>query len=136
MNSWFFHALVAVTLYGLWGFFPKLAVGFMPPRSVLIWQAAGVVAVALLTFAVNGFRVEAPPRGILFATLAGASGMAGTLFYIIAASRGRISLVVSLTALYPVFTLALAAWFLREPLSLRQMAGMLLAMVAVVLMGW
>jgi hypothetical protein len=57
------------------------------------------------------------------------------LFYQAAAVRGRISVVVTLTALYPLVTIMLARVFLAEPLSLRQGAGMALGLAAMMLMA-
>ena len=61
--------------------------------------------------------------------------MAGTLCFFAAAERGKISLVVSVTALYPLITIILAALFLKEPLTLKHLAGMACALVAILLLS-
>jgi transporter family protein len=62
--------------------------------------------------------------------------MLGTLFFFAAASRGKISVVVSMTALYPLITIMLAAIFLREPITAKQVMGMLCAVAAIMLLTW
>ncbi len=135
MGGWFPSALLALVLFGFWGFFPKLAVQYIPPRSAVLFQVAGSLAVALCVLPFVGFRPETHPKGALFAALTGIAGVLGTLFYYQAAGRGRISLVVSLTALYPLITILLAAVFLREPLAPRQLLGMAFALVAIFLLA-
>jgi transporter family protein len=82
-----------------------------------------------------GFEPDTHPKGVLFAVLTGISGVVGTLFYFAAATRGKISVVVSLTALYPLITILLAAFILKEPVTLKQIIGMGFALVAIVLLS-
>ena len=133
MENWLTAAIIAFVLYGLWGFFPKLAVNYISPGSAIIYEVAGTMAVGLLGLMIVGFRPDVHPKGILFAVLTGFTGMLGTLFFFYAVKNGKVSVVVSLTALYPLITIILAAIFLREPLSLRQLLAMVLAMVAILL---
>lgn len=134
MESWLAPACVSLIIYGLWGFFPKLAVTYINPVSALIYQVAGAMLVGLATLFWVGFQPETHPKGILFAVLTGVSGVLGTLFFFAAASRGKISVVVSMTALYPIITILLAAVFLREPVTAKQILGMLCAVAAIVLL--
>ena len=65
--------------------------------------------------------------GILSALLTGITDGLGTLFYYGATSKGPISIVVSLTALYPLITILLAIIFLYETLVLKQVIGLCFA---------
>lgn len=134
MENWLIPAFIALIIYGLWGFFPKLAVTYINPASALIYEVAGAMLVGLVSLFWVGFQPETHPKGILFAVLTGVTGMLGTLFFFAAASRGKISVVVSMTALYPLITLLLAAIFLREPITVKQILGMFCAVAAIVLL--
>ena len=133
MQSWLLPAFISLFIYGLWGFFPKLAVSHIQPASALVYEIGGAVLVGLFALFLVDFRPEVHPQGILFSVLTGVAGMAGTLFYFSAAKSGKISVVVSMTALYPLITILLAALFLHEPISARQILGMLFALIAILL---
>jgi transporter family protein len=82
-----------------------------------------------------GFRPETHPRGILYACLTGVAGLLGGLFYLLAVARGKVPVVVTLTALYPIITIALAAVLLKEPVTLKQGFGMVLAVLSIILLA-
>jgi len=135
MQSWFLWTILSLVTFGFWGFFPKLAVQYINPQSALIFQVLGGVLVGIIVMAMVGLRPETHPLGILFALLTGITGVLGTLFYYSAASRGQISVVVSLTALYPLITILLAIIFLHETLNLKQVVGLGFAIGAIVLLA-
>ncbi len=135
MDSWFFWTILAMITFGAWGFFPKLAVNYISPQSALIYQVIGGMLVGILGLAMLNFKPETHPTGILYALLTGIAGVLGTLFYYFAASRGQISIVVSLTALYPLITILLAVIFLHETLVLKQVLGLCFAVAAIVLLA-
>jgi drug/metabolite transporter (DMT)-like permease len=67
------------------------------------------------------------------ATLGGALDMAANAVYMTAARIGPLSIVVTLASLYPASTVLLARWILREHLSRVQIAGLVCALAAVML---
>lgn len=134
-NSWLVPTFTGLVLFGLWGFFPKLTVAHLDAKSALVYQTLGSVLVGLIVLVSIKMQPAYHPRGMIFAILTGIAGVGGTLCYFVAASRGRVSLVVSITALYPLITILLAALFLREPLTARQLAGMACALIAIMLMS-
>jgi transporter family protein len=135
MDSTFFWTLLAMVTFGAWGFFPKLAVNYISPQSALIYQVIGGLFVGIVGLAMLNFKPETHPMGILYALLTGITGVLGTLFYYAAASRGQISVVASLTALYPLITILLAIIFLHETLVLKQVIGLCFAVAAIVLLA-
>ena len=135
MKPWLVYAIISLVLYGFWGFFPKLSVREIDPLSALLYEIVGALFVGLLVLLGTGPKVQFTPPGFWFAFFTGVSGMVGTLFFFKAAKDGPISVVVSLTALYPLITIILAAFLLKEPLTLRQLLGMGLALMAIFLMS-
>jgi transporter family protein len=133
VDSWFLWTILALVTFGFWGFFPKLAVAYINPQSALIFQVLGGLFVGVVGLVLIGFKPETHPMGVLFALLTGITGVLGTLFYYAAASRGQISIVVSVTALYPLITILLAIAFLHESLTLKQIVGLCFAIGAIVL---
>ena len=135
MSSWVWWSLLALLTWGFWGFFPKMAIRFMSPQSIIIYEVVAGVAIAVVCLFFTGFRPETHPRGILYACLTGVAGLLGGLFYLFAVARGKVSVIVTLTALYPIITIALAAVLLKEPVSLKQGVGMVLAVLSIILLA-
>lgn len=135
MDNWFVSALLAMIIYGFWGFFPKIAVSYISPKSALVYQVAGALLVGIIVLAQVGFRPDTHPKGVVFALLTGVAGVLGTLFYYGAARAGNISVVASLTALYPIITILLAFLVLREPITAKQLLGIVFAMTAIALVA-
>lgn len=135
MRSWLTYALISLVFYGFWGFFPKLSVREIDPMSALLYEIVGACFIGLAVLASIGQGLQFTAQGFWFAFFTGVSGMVGTLFFFKAAKHGPISVVVSLTALYPLIAISLAAIFLKEPITLRQLLGMGLALVAIFLMS-
>jgi drug/metabolite transporter (DMT)-like permease len=75
----------------------------------------------------NRFFLVAGSAGILEAT--------GSLLYMRSAAEGRLDVAAVLASLYPVMTIILAAWFLKERTTSSQALGMALALGAVVLVS-
>jgi drug/metabolite transporter (DMT)-like permease len=57
----------------------------------------------------------------------------GNLLFLLATRHGRLDVASVLASLYPAGTILLAAWWLKEQPTRRQVAGMLAALVAVVM---
>lgn len=135
MQSWILPTTLALACFGLWAFLPKLTVRYLDPKSALVFGTLGAVLVSVVVLAQMGFRAQAEPRGIVLAVLTAIFGFAGTLAYLYAAQRGPVALIATVTALYPVIAILLAVLVLNEPITLRQGLGMVLALVAIVLIG-
>jgi transporter family protein len=135
MSSWMWWSLLALFTWGFWGFFPKLATRYISPKSIIIYEVIAGLAFAAGCLWFGGFRLETHPRGILYACLTGIAGLLGGLFYLFAVARGRVSVIVTLTALYPIITITLAAVLLKEPVTLKQGCGMVLGALSIILLA-
>jgi drug/metabolite transporter (DMT)-like permease len=107
------------------------------PRSGL-WPLLGArataVSAALLfaRLARRSIRLERPVVPLVL--LGGVTDMLANVLYLLAAQRGLLSVVATLTSLYPGATVVLAAILLRERLRPVQLAGLACAGAAIVLM--
>lgn len=135
MPSWVALTLLATFIFGFWGFFPKLATQHLEPRTVLFYQNVGTLLSTIVLLTVLRVRITVHPRGILFSVLTGVAGTVGTLFMLMALSKGKVSVVIPLTAMYPVVTVLLAALIFKEAISIRQVIGLCLSLVAIYLMS-
>jgi len=130
--SWFIYALLALILWGLWGFFPRIAVNYISPKSILIFESFGSLLVGISVLIFTG-QIELHPLSTVLSTLAGITGALGALFFIIALKKGNTYVVVAMTALYPLITILLCYAVLREPIKSKQMLGIIFAIIAMVL---
>lgn len=133
MNEWIFSALIALLLWGFWGFFPKLATENIDPKSALVYGALGMAIVGLLVLIFVGSNLQFNLEGFTFAILTGVAGALGALAFLYAVNKGRVSVVTTTTALYPLVTITLASLILKEPISLKQSLGIFFALIAIVL---
>jgi drug/metabolite transporter (DMT)-like permease len=96
-------------------------------------RAAGVLGLIVVL-------LVAPPKGprsgfLGFGILAGSLDTAGNLFYILASRLGRLDVAALVCSMYPGGTILLAMLVLGEKPSGRQVAGIGLALAAVVLLS-
>jgi bacterial/archaeal transporter family protein len=122
-------------LWGIWGFFPKLATGHLSSKSAMVFQAIGSLLVSLYALWSVGFRPDVHPQGIAYSIIAGAAAGLGSLILLNLLKTESATVAIGVTALYPVVTIALAMVFLGETLTMRQGIGVVLSMAALVLIA-
>ena len=135
MRAWIFPATATIIFWGLFGFIPKITTRYIGPTSAIVYGAFAGVPVALIIMAIMRFQLDTEPRGVILAGITGVLGMLGALGYLVAVSRGPVSLISPITALYPVITILLAMVFLGETLVVRQWVGIGMALAAVLLIA-
>jgi drug/metabolite transporter (DMT)-like permease len=130
-------ALGAALGFGL--FFVFVDAGTATPGASPLWVIAGARTSSLLVLAgiAVGMRSQAawPGRRILPVALVGIADTSANLLFALAAIGGNLAVVGVLGSLYPVATVLLARWLLRERLSGGQNAGVALALTGVGLLA-
>jgi drug/metabolite transporter (DMT)-like permease len=131
-------ALGAALGFGL--FFVFVDAGTATAGASPLWVVAGARASSLLVLvaiALAGRRAEAawPGRRIVPVALVGIADTSANLLFALAATGGNLAVVGVLGSLYPVATVVLARWLLRERLSAGQNAGVVLALTGVGLLA-
>lgn len=132
---WFPAAMVSLISFGLWGFFSKITIEYIDAKSALVYQSLGVLLIGLFTAALLHFKPGTTPKGISYGFLTGIAYGIGCLFYFIAADKGKVTTVVTMTALYPLITIFLAYLLLHETISIKQALGILFALIAIYLLS-
>jgi len=133
-TSWVTYAVACLILWGLWGLVLKVAYRGGSWVSIYFLSSLASFAVALSIFILtHGSLVKG--KAALLACLAGFFGGAGYVFFIKALEKGKASVVIPLTALYPAVTAVLALLILKEKLTPTQAVGIALAIVATLLLS-
>ncbi len=138
--AWLWYSLLAVVFWGVWGFQSKVVTEQISPLTNQILFTPGMLVVAfLLLFRRQGSSEEVPGSkklGISFAFLTGILGGIGNIAFFEALDQGtQASIIVPMTALYPMVTVLLALMILRERMNLYQWIGLGLAIIAIIILG-
>lgn len=137
MKSWLLYALISASLWGLWGFFGKLASRTLTSQNLLLLGSLGSLAVfpIYIAFFSKHLKFIWNQADYYTAILGGVVGSVGSLCFYLAISKGEASRVVTITAIYPVVTFFLAFLFLKEPITIQKLIGIGLAVFGVFLLS-
>ncbi len=139
--SWLALSLGALATWGVWGVFGKIASGYLDGRSLFFYQLVTGLVVVFIAFAITGFRPQwngpdgAISPGIKWAIATGVVSALGQILYFSALGKGKASIVVLMTGLYPVVTVLLAFFVLKEVITWTQAAGIVLAIASMTLLA-
>ena len=133
MEEWLVNSIIALVFWGLWNFFPKLATMKTNVESVYVSGSLGV-AIVTLVLAILWKSSLKLDSGTLPGLLGGVFGAAGSVFFLLAISKGPFPIVSTITALYPAVAVLLSIFFLGEVLSAKQIVGIVFALFGVGMM--
>jgi len=136
-DTWLILALLAIVLYGTSQVAQKVSLYSVPAPQVAFLSIVMAVPISLVCLApyiwYGGlFKLELGALGIGLA--AATFGQFGYYTYLEAAERGPISIVGSVTAVYPIMVIAVFA--IKEAPTILQLAGVLLVTLAVIALSY
>ncbi len=132
---WLLYSILTILFWGLWGFAIKIAsrhmewyqlyvlsnsVAFVVSAGIVMWERQSFLSLGKLS---------------LYGIVAGFLGTLGYIFFILATRSGKVSIVVPLTATYPVITFLLGVLILKEQVQIHHILGMILAIVGAILLS-
>ncbi len=116
--------------FGLWGFIGKLGMVIVGKYRYLLLSYLTVTLMMSVLFYASNERVSVPSTEYLYPVIGGiCTGMA-VASYFNALEKVPLSVVSSLSSLYPVITVILSVFFLNEKLTGMQGLGIILALVS------
>jgi len=130
MTGWLAYASIAIVLWGVVGLLQKLGTNRISSRSLVVWLTAGFVI--LLPFFWSQGGVRSLSRGIVAMGLLGGllNGLGSWALFVSLEKGAKASVAIPMTALYPLFTVALAVVFLDERPTRLEWIGVALALAA------
>lgn len=133
-----FFSSLTIGLWGLWGFWGKLALERkMAPTTIFLIETLMTTVLSVPVFLTFVWWQRANPLALsfnIYGLLSGAALAFGVLFYYFALAEGRVSIVVPLTATYPVVAALLGYMLLGERPSRAQWTGIVLVVVGAILL--
>lgn len=135
MPIWVFSAIGSLVCYGLWTVTSKLTTQYIDPKAALIYVIGGEAIAFLVLVVATDMPWSFQLQGVGFGMLTGVLQYFALLFFLAALSRGPLSLVAIMVALYPAFSIVFGTLVLQEVLTLKQGIGIGLAIAAVVLIA-
>lgn len=134
-RAWLYYALLCIFWWGVWSFLAKVGSASATPLQLQVLFALGMAPVALLILLRVRLKLDMDVAGAGCGLLSGILSGLGTLGYY-AAMRGQdVSLVAPMAGLFPLLTVVLSFAILRERLNRVQLAGMALALAAMVILS-
>lgn len=131
--TWYLPSMLALLLYGAWGYWGARASTFLNPLSITFYSSMGVLLSGLIALVLLGFKLELSTKGSIYGLLNGLASGIACIFFILALRRGPTVPVVLITSMYPMITLILCSIFLKQGISLKQGLGMFFALIALVM---
>jgi transporter family protein len=129
-------ALCSAVAWAFWGICSKLSTNHgVPPTALAFFSACASFAIIFGTYAWQHFPAAKTAGGLGLAGLSGVCGAIGMLLFAAAIKRADATVVVTLSALYPVVTLLLGPVLLHEEVSLRHATGVVLVTLGVILVA-
>jgi bacterial/archaeal transporter family protein len=136
MHFWFWMSTVALILFGITGVTQKLSTNRISFELSFLWFSAAFLLLALIIGITVSLDWRLTPGLVALAALGGLlNGLGGLTSFAALEKGGKASVVIPIVNLYPLVTIAGAWIFLGERLTLTQGAGIVFALVAVILLS-
>lgn len=136
VSAWLLVALAPIALWGVTLLMQKMATAHISGADSALWFLIAFVPIAVLIVLWKPLPVGIPPRIWALEAALGFTLAFGNLTILLAfSSGGKASVVAPLSGLYPLVSIPIAIVALGERLTVREAAGVALALVAVVLLS-
>ncbi len=135
LEPWILYSIAAAFFWGMWGVVAKLISDQVSPFTNHVLFSLGMLLT--LPLVLKKIRTEPPNRrGIIWGLVAGVLAIVGNIaVYQAFTSGGLAAIVIPVTNLYPLVTIAIALLVFKEKLNRINAIGILLAIPAVVMLS-
>lgn len=132
---WFLPAVVVLITWGVVGLLQKLSTNYLSAEGALIWLVVGYFVLLPWLYPRESL-LRYPVRSLALLFLSAGLNTLGA-WALLAAMKagGKASIIVPLTALYPLIVVLSAPLILRETITRLQGVGVLCALAAVFLLS-
>jgi transporter family protein len=137
MPAWLWLSLLTVFLWGAWGLQSKIIAERISPWMNQVLFPLGLLPPMIwVLFSRNLRQGVSLPKGASYAFITGVLGGTGNIAFIAAMGvGGKAAVVVPFVGLAPLVTVILARALLKESITRAQVAGLMLALIAIYLLS-
>jgi uncharacterized membrane protein len=134
-NMWFVYAIAAAFFWGVWGVMAKIVSDDVSPFMNHILFTVGMLFTLPFVFK-KAKQQTVERKGIIWGLASGALAVGGNLaVYKAFASGGLAAIVIPVSNLYPMVTIAIAILLLKEKMHWLNGIGVLVAVPAIVVLS-
>jgi uncharacterized membrane protein len=136
-KPWQFYAIITTVTWGLWGAVMEFPAkwGFPETLGYVVWSLT-MIPCALIALYNIDWKLEYDRRSILLGSIIGLFGAGGQLILFKALREGPAYIIFPLISLYPILTVALSVWILKETSKPKTRLGIVLALLAIGLLSY
>ena len=134
---WLLFILITVVTWGVWGAFSDLQMDKegIPETVVYILWALTMIPCAIVALIINKGKFLCDGKSALLGCTVGLLGAGGQLVLFKALAIGPAYIIFPFISMSPVVVITLAALFLKEKANKWQIAGIIVALIAILLLS-
>ena len=134
---WLLFILITIVTWGIWGAFSDLQMDSdgIPETVVYILWAASMIPCAIVALIINKGKFMFDWKSALLGCTVGLLGAGGQLVLFKALAIGPAYIIFPFISMSPVIVITLAALFLKEKANRWQIAGIIVALAAILLLS-
>ena len=133
---WLLFILITVVTWGIWGAFSGYQIQHgIPDTVVYIAWALSMLPCALVALIINKGKLNLSGRAIGMGAIVGLLGAGGQLVLFKALTLGPSYIIYPFISMSPVVVITLASIFLKEKATKWQIAGIVVALAAILLLS-
>ncbi len=136
--SWILWGMAGAVTIGTGDFITKLSINIVGAYTHIVFLALVSNGVSWLNFLLDGKNRKTPvfSRRCFLGTFIGIIiHLTGAVLFLIAFNYGKVSLIVSVSSVYPALVALMAVKFLDEKISAKQAGGIATAIIGLILIG-
>ncbi|MBN2410202.1 DMT family transporter [candidate division KSB1 bacterium] len=136
-RNWLYYAITTTALWGVWGAFIELPekAGFPATLGYSAW-ALTMIPVSFIALKLVSWKLDKDRRSVLLGISAGLMGCGGQLILFQCLRMGPAYIVFPIISLYPVLTVVLSVFILKEVACKRAWIGIILALFAILMLAY
>lgn len=135
-RRWLMWAILSLIFWGIWAVPSKLAIKNIGESDYILIDGLTMVLIWVpLWLIIDKGRMNKKPKNLAFSGTAGILASVGTVSLFLGLSNGQVSIVTPLTSIYPLFTVLLARFALKEKLDRLQYLAIVGGVLGIVLLA-